>query len=322
MKKKIFQKIKEKLKKADNIAILSHFDPDGDSIGSMIALSLALKILRKKSSIITAVFPKEYKWLLKNINIIDNPQKSYKPDLVFILDSSDSNRVNMEKIFKNNPFIINMDHHLDNKNFGDINCIENTSSVGELVFDLLNFLKVRITKSIAEAIYVAIITDTGNFRYENTKESTFMVAAQLVKAGLKPYDIVKKVYENRDLGELDVYKEALKNIKFVNNGKIVYTNLTTASKIEVRSVIDFIRTFEKAEVAIVFKKLSSKLFKISLRSKSFADVNKVAKEFGGGGHKKASGCTVRGREKEIIKYVIDATKKQILLKTNNAKRQS
>jgi len=312
VKQKIFQKIKKEIKKANNIAILSHFDPDGDSIGSMAALSLALNKLKKKNSIITSVFPEEYKWLIKNINIINGTNKNYGFDLIFVLDSCDLNRVNMQNIFKNKPFIINIDHHIDNKNFGNINYIEDISSVGEIIFNLLNYLKIKITKDIAESLYVAIITDTGNFRYENTKRSTFITAAQLLLSGIKPYNIVKKVYESRALGELEIYKEALKNIKFVSGGRIVYTKLKTASKVEVRSIVDFIRTFEKIEIAMVFKKLKTDLFKVSLRSKSRADVNKIAKKYGGGGHKRASGCTIKGKEKDIINSILNTAKKELI----------
>lgn len=311
MKKKIFQRIKNKIKQANNIAIISHFDPDGDSLGSMVALSIALNQLKKKNFIITASYPIEFKWLVKHLNIITKPHKHYQPDLVFVLDSSDLNRVNMQTIFKKKPYIINIDHHMDNKQFGNINYIEECSSVGEMIYPLLKYFKTEILHNIAEALYVAITTDTGSFRYANTKESTFKVASELVKKGIKPYEVVKKVYENRAVKELDVYREALKNIDFVSNGKIVYTRLTSASKIEARSIIDFIRTVEGTEIVVVFKKLSKELYKISLRSKGKSDVNKIAKVFGGGGHKQASGCTIKGKERDIINLVLKQSKYEL-----------
>lgn len=311
MSQKIFQKIKKKIKSAKEIAIVSHFEQDGDSLGSMIALSLALKQLKKKNLIFAASFPEEYNWLIKSVNIVKKVPKHFKPDVVFVLDSSDLGRVNMKSLFSSEPFVINIDHHMDNVHFGNINFVRDTSSVGEMIFPLLKYLKIKTTLNIAEAIYVAIMTDTGGFRFANTKETTFRIAAQLVVKGVKPYEVVKKVYESRNVKELDVYKEALKNISYKGRGKIVYTKLASASKMEARRVIDFIRTIKGTEVVLVFKSLNKDLVKVSLRSKGKVDVNRIAKIFGGGGHSQASGCIVKGREKEVIRKVLKKTRKAI-----------
>lgn len=311
MNQKIFQKVKEKIKSAKEIAIVSHFEQDGDSLGSMIALSLALKQLRKRNLIIANSFPEEYNWLARSVNIMKKAPRHFKPDVIFVLDSSDTGRINMKNLFCNNPFVINIDHHLDNIHFGNINFVRDTSSVGEMIFPLLKYLKVKTTLNIAEAIYVAIMTDTGGFRFANTKETTFKIAAELIAKGVKPYEIVKKVYESRNIKELNVYKEALRNISYCSRGKIVYTRLSSASKMEARSVIDFIRTIKGTEVVLVFKRINRNLFKVSLRSKCKVDVNKIAKMFGGGGHSQASGCIVKGSEKEVVKRVLVEVRKAV-----------
>lgn len=311
MSQKIFQKIKKVIKTTKNIAIVSHWEQDGDSLGSMIALSLALNQINKRNIIFANTYPEEYSWLARKVKIAKKIPNLFKPDVIFVLDSSNIGRVKMEKLFCRDSFIINIDHHLDNARFGDINFVKDTSSVGEMLFSLLKYLKVKTTLDMAEAIYVAMMTDTGGFRFANTKKTTFEIAAQLIAKGIKPYEIVKKVYESRNLSELDVYSEAFKNINCCNKGKILYTSLSSASKMEARSVIDFIRTIKGTEVVLVFKKINRNLIKVSMRSKGKTDVSKMARTFNGGGHKQASACVIEGREKDVVRRVLEEARKEI-----------
>lgn len=318
MKKK-FDQIKKLLRKAKTIIIAAHLDPDGDAIGSMLGLAGVLEKLGKSVTCYSIDnFPKVYRFLPGADKIRREIVNQQHFDLAFVLDSSNLGRIG-EKIDLTEIAreIINIDHHPDNTKFGQVNIVSNASSTGELVYELAKDLKVKIDKPIADALYTAIITDTGNFRYENTSRRTFKIASQLLKAGVDTHALTGQIYDQRSVASLRILGLALSNIKFSPDKKIVWTGVndqmlkeTGATGEDLVGVIDHLRSIEGIEVAILFRKKEGKC-KVNFRAKDKANVSLIAKSLGGGGHIKAAGVTLEGECTDVVERVLIAVQKHL-----------
>jgi len=210
--------------------------------------------------------------------------------------------------------VINIDHHVSNENFGRYNWVDTgRSSVGEMVFELFKAFKLKVDYDDAVAMYVAIMTDTGSFKYTNTTARTHRVTAELIEAGVRPYDIYGRIYETSSLQDTSLLGEALQTLKVSDDGKIAWLWVTkemlkkTKASLEgTEGIINFARSIEGSEIAILFRETGTEnRIKVSFRSKGNVDVNKLAGSFGGGGHATASGCTVFGKIEEVEKKVLD-----------------
>jgi phosphoesterase RecJ-like protein len=189
--KKEFARLKNLLKNASSAIVAAHVDPDGDAIGSMLALGMVLEQLGLAVTLYCAdQVPRIYRFLPGVERIKRSVPGRQRFDLGFVIDSSDISRIGEGLDLRQQAsFIINIDHHPDNTKFGDVNYLTRASSVAEQIYDLANFLKARIDKRLADCLYAAMITDTGNFRYENTNVKTFLIAAELLKAGVNTHEI-------------------------------------------------------------------------------------------------------------------------------------
>lgn len=313
--KKLREDIKNAVLASKTAILAAHVDPDGDTLGSMIAMALLLEKLGLKCTLYSPDgVPHTYRFLPQADRVVDRVPK-VEFDLLITVDASDISRVGRQKIKAKK--IINIDHHPDNTNFGDINYVELLSAVAEQVYKLALDFGVGIDQDIATALYISIITDTGNFRYSNTLPSTFEVAKQLVERGANPTQCANLVYDNRSLAGLKVLAAALENVETVKKGKVVYSVVTHQMVMDTKAhgedlvgIIDHLRTLESAEVAIMFREERRGLFKINLRSKGAVNVSRVAKALGGGGHVQASGCEVEGDIEEIKKKVLDLVLKE------------
>ncbi len=302
--------IKDLILASKKIIIASHVDPDGDSLGSMIALCLILKKLGLDAVMYSIDgVPNSYKFLPYASEIVSEvPREEF--DLLITVDSSDISRIGKKKIKAKK--IINIDHHPDNTNFGDINYVKMISSVAEQIYHLIENFKVVIDREIATALYISIITDTGNFRYSNTLPSTFEIAKELVLAGASPSDSAVAVYENKRMEALKILAYALMNAESVKQGKVVYSVITHQMMMDTKArgedlvgIIDHIRSVKTAEVAILFREEERDRFKINFRSKGKVNVSNIARALGGGGHVQASGCQVEGDLEEVKNKVLD-----------------
>jgi len=313
--KKVIEDIKDLVSSSKTAILAAHVDPDGDTLGSMIALALILRKLGLKCTLYSADgIPKSYRFLPHAEEVLDRPPKE-DFDLLITVDASDISRIGPKKITAKK--VINIDHHPDNTNFGDINYVELLSAVAEQVYNLARKLGVEIDKEIATLLYISIITDTGNFRYSNTLPSTFMVARELVEHGANPSTCATQVYDNHSIEGLKILAQALLNIKSVKKGKVVYSLITHQMIVECGAhgedlvgIIDHLRTVETAEVAIMFREEERGKYKVNFRSKGAVNVSKIAKAFGGGGHVQASGCVIEGEGEEIVKKVLDRVLKE------------
>lgn len=311
-----------KLDRFDTIYLISHVNPDGDSIGSLLALGKSLKyiydekvILLKSDNIPNKFMFLEDIELLSNLDVLNDVKNN---SILITLDCGDINRIGSTyehiKKFKE---IINIDHHISNTNFGNINIIDSkASSTGEIIFDLLNHNQLKIDKSIATSLYMAISTDTGSFKYESATSKTYRTAAELLEYGIDKSKIIFEIYQNRSIEKTNIFIEAIKDLKFLENNKIgtatvslEMMNKVNASPGDINGVVEFIRDTENVEVSCVIKEIEDNKFKISLRSKSYLDVSKVANVFGGGGHIRASGMTVEGDICKIKDKLFEEIKK-------------
>lgn len=317
MTKTPLSQIAKELKKAKSAIITAHIDPDGDAIGSSLAMAGILSKLNIASFVYAQDgIPKTYHFLPGIERIKNKVPPNLHFDLAITLDSSDLSRVGDKidlKTLANK--IINIDHHPDNDMYGAVNFVSASSSTAELIFELAQYLHIKLDLNIAECLYVAMITDTGNFRYENTRHSTFLMAADLVATGLSIHDICTHIYDTKSIAAVKINSLALSNLEFSKNFKVAWTMVTqemmkrvNAQSEDLVGIVDQIRSIEGVEVAILFREDQGKI-KINLRSKQNVNVSEIAGCFGGGGHFKAAGIALDGPiEKARDKVVLETLK--------------
>src|SRR5699024_10612367 len=307
----------EIINNSKNIYIGSHINPDGDNIGSLLALGMALKEIGKTVHILKVDnIPKDYQFL-PNVHLISKPTQDEEFDLFIALDCSDLDRLGSGKeiALKANK-ILNIDHHITNDNFGHINMVfPPASSTGEIVYYLIKKLNIPINRDVAECLYVAISTDTGSFMYDSTSSNTHRVAAELLDKGINLNKITTQLYQSRSLERTRLFIEALKNLNLYYDGKVGTIKITQkmlkdnkATMEDTEGIISFIRDIENIEVACILKEYDKKEIKLSLRSKKYLDVSKVCLEFSGGGHKRAAGCTIFKDIEEAEESVLNSIK--------------
>ncbi|MBS4536004.1 bifunctional oligoribonuclease/PAP phosphatase NrnA [Clostridium sp. D2Q-14] len=309
------------LDRSKKIYLISHINPDGDSIGSLLALgtSLQYKYMNKIVLLKSDAIPTKFNFL-KNVDTlidIDNIGDIEEDSVLITLDCGDIFRIgefyNYIDKFKK---IINIDHHVSNSGFGYINIVESdSSSTGEIVFNIIKENNLKIDKNIATALYTAISTDTGSFKYDNAKAETHRVVAELLEFNIDKNQIIQEIYQNRSIEKTNIFIESLKGLEFYCNnniGVIIITekmmNNINASSQDTDGIVEFIRDIESVEVACVIKEINNSKVKISLRSKKYLDVSEVAGVFNGGGHIRAAGCTI----KENIDFAKEQTLKEVI----------
>lgn len=318
MTNKIAQSIEEgvkAIKDSKKIYLCSHVQPDGDNIGSLLGLGIALKKLNKEVHIVKVDdIPKKYEFL-PNIDLIKKVSTEEMVDLFIALDSSDLERLGVgKKIALRSNSILNIDHHITNENFGDINIvISDASSTGEVVYSIIKELGVTIDKNIATCLYVAISTDTGSFMYDSTTSNTHLIAADLLNKGIDLNYIITNLYQNRSMEKTKLFIESLNTLEFHLDGKVAIIKITrkmledcNATMEETEGIVSFIRDIEGVEVASILKEFDDEETKISVRSKKHIDVSEICLKLNGGGHKRAAGCTIYENIENAEKILLDA----------------
>ncbi|MEA3329026.1 MAG: bifunctional oligoribonuclease/PAP phosphatase NrnA [Candidatus Omnitrophota bacterium] len=303
------------IKKYDSFLISSHVNPDGDAVGSQFAMRSLLKQMKKKAVIINdKPLPAMYDFLGK-WTCIDELVRKPNFEVAIIMDSSNLNRLGrVPSLLSPAKKIINIDHHVSNENFGDINWVDTRAgAAGEMVYYLYKKLNCPIKNESALAMYVAILTDTGSFRYANTTSSTYRVASHLLECGVKPEIVAEKMYEVNSLAGMRLLGMALSTIKVINHdGSIAWLYVTNdmlrkagADWQDTEYFVNYARSLYGVEIAIFFSETEVKgRIRVCLRSKSVVDVTLIAGKFGGGGHCRASGCRIKGTLDEVIKKVV------------------
>lgn len=309
-----------KISNLDEIYIASHVNPDGDNIGSMLAMGLGLKQLGKKVNIIkTDDIPSDYLFL-PSIDMIQpyDLEKDNSIDLLITLDCADADRLGEYKsLVDTAKTVINIDHHISNTNFGDINIVDGkASATGEMVYELLKEMDVEINKDISTCLYTAISTDSGSFMFDSVSPKTHEIIANLLKSGIIHSEINIKLYQSRSIEKSKLFLNIYSTLKTFKDNKIATMKVTqdmlkdaNAKMEDVEGVISFAREIETVEVACLLKEIDENDIKLSLRSKRHVDVSKICSSFNGGGHVRAAGCSmsqnIDDAEKLIVEQIIN-----------------
>ncbi len=313
-------KLNDIIKLSKNILIISHVNPDGDTLGSMCALySAILENFKKKCDMLAvSKVPMVYNYL-PNINIIkslDDIDKSREYDLVINVDVASFDRIcDAGILFEKAKFTVNIDHHKTNNGYADLNIIEgDASSTGEVLCKCFEVMDWKINFDTAVCLYTAILTDTGSFRFDNTKSATFEYASKLVEKGVNPSDIYKKIYESDSKTLVMFQSHCINKAKFLYDDKLAYTVVYRkdlekfgANDECMEGLTEKLRAIVTTQIAFVAKEMKSGWTKFSMRSK-FADVAQICEVFGGGGHKFASGCTIKAPVDEAVKIMLEEIK--------------
>jgi phosphoesterase RecJ-like protein len=318
---KIVDRILDVIRDSRTICVVGHIRPDGDCVGSQLALTLALKNEGKKVYCWNEdPIPEKYRFLDPD-HLFQKAKPRLKFDCVIATDAASFERIGAVGacITKRKAFI-NIDHHESNTRYADLNWVSaHEPSSGELVFRLLKSAKWPITRPIADCLFTAVSTDTGSFQYSTTRPSTFHVAAEVVRKGADLTKICDEVYQSYPLSRVRLLKHVYSHFRLTHQDKIAYFWLkkadfarTGADSCETEGLIDHIRAIAPVVVACVFEEIEPELTRISLRSKSDRiNVNEIAALFGGGGHPAAAGARIPGRPMSTQRKVIAAIKKAL-----------
>ena len=314
----MLSQVVELIESKSNFAITTHIKPDGDGVGSSLGLCWLLTSLGKNAEVIVhGDVPPAYRTLPGAGDIRDVKTIDGKYDAVFVIECSDLDRPGIAGL--ENEFTVNIDHHATSEHFGTINWIDSTASaVGEMIYNLCKAIGGRITKEIAECVYMALVTDTGSFHFPNTSDRTLKVASELIKAGAKPAKIGEAVYNNYPWSRIELMRRVLETVKRDDSGRIAMLRQTLAMG-EVAGAIDGdnngfvnIPLAAKEVVAVVYmREVEPNKYRASLRSKGDINVAKVAEQFGGGGHKNAAGLSIEGDWDEREFDLVAALKNEV-----------
>ena len=292
--------------------VTSHVRPDGDGLGSGLALYWMLRALGKEADVVLRDrVPPAYTVLPGSELVIVKEDVSESYDAAFIIECSDVDRPGLPSL--KDQFVVNIDHHSTTVPFGEVNWIDSTAAaVGEMIYNLCKALGVEVTKEIAECIYTALLTDTGSFHFSNTTERTLKIASELVRRGVEPARISQALFYSGSFSKIKLLGLVLSNIERDESGRIAWITLDRATMYEADAceedadgIVNHALSIGDVEAVAFFKELSPGAYRISLRSKGKNNVAKVAEVFGGGGHRNAAGCRIEGDFDDVRRRVIE-----------------
>jgi len=321
---KKMNEIAKMLKKYKKFLITSHVNPEGDSLGSQLAAANLLRAMEKNFTIVNHDrVPAHYEFL-PEADLVKAVSEITKTDFdaALVLDCPNLERTGSVKpLVEKVKHVINIDHHVSNENFGEINWVKpDVSSVGEMIYRLYKKLGCKITREAALFLYISILTDTGSFNYSNTSAATHEIVSDLLGHGIEPYRVTRRIYENKTPGDIKLLGKALESLTITGGGKIAFMAIrkkqfrqTGTMPSSCENFVNFARSVRGVEVAVFFREDLKKkgLFHISFRSSRKADVNKIARALGGGGHKKAAGCLRTGSFEKVKREVLKAIKNEL-----------
>jgi phosphoesterase RecJ-like protein len=305
------------LREHHRFAVLSHVRPDGDALGSQLALALSLQLLGKDVTVWNEDgLLEKYDFLPGGARLTQPPREPQDFDVAIALDTATQNRLGTAgESVRHAKTWINIDHHPSNPGYGDLVYLDPTSpATGQILFELIQNQQLPMDPSIAENLFVAISTDTGSFQYPNTTARTFEIGAELVRGGVDVGRVSQLLYENYPRRRTELLRELLGTMRFEANGKIASFSLSlrVAAELGVRpedneGLIDHLRAIRGVIVAVFFEELAEGKVRVSMRSKNEeVDVSAICQKFGGGGHKLAAGARVRGTLAEVEQKLLEA----------------
>jgi bifunctional oligoribonuclease and PAP phosphatase NrnA len=313
------EEVLAELRSSDKFLLTTHENPDGDALGSLVAMNEILRALGKDTVMFLSAeeipLPYEYRWLPLEGVVHELPADAEERTIVF-LDCGNIDRMPVSFLGRDDAHIVNIDHHHDNTRFGTANLVvDGASSTAEIIWDLNKDLDVELTTEIAQALYVGLVTDTGKFQYENTTPQSHLMAADLLDHGVEVHEIFRQLYENVPLAKLQLLARVLSRIERYDDGRLTISYIlrsdyqeTGADENFSEGIVDHIRSLEGTVVgALVREQLKEGrdgVLKVSLRaSADEVDVSLIARQEGGGGHRQAAGFSSTRTREELIEFL-------------------
>jgi bifunctional oligoribonuclease and PAP phosphatase NrnA len=322
------EEVARALRAHDRFLVTTHENPDGDALGSILAAKLGLQQLGKDAVLYlsgTTPLPHEYSFMDLG-ELRRTPPEDASERVILALDCANERRLGPDAgLLERAPLVIDVDHHHDNSCFGDVNAIVPTaSSTGEIIRDLLAELGVELTPEIAEALYIALVTDTGRFQYANTTPKALRLAAELVEAGADVHQVFQDVYENVAFAKIKLLARALAKARVYEGGRMIVSDLERsdfeaagAEEPFSEGIIDFLRAVEGTELVALIREPPTQngpTRRISLRTRAEdVDVSAIARKSGGGGHRQAAGFSSEASVEEITDFI----RREFLAQTNS-----
>lgn len=300
------------LRTHDDILLIAHVSPDGDTLGSCFALYGALLELGKHAQVVCEdPVPAIYRFLPFSDQLIP-PEQASPAEAVVCVDCADLARTGRcEPLFRAAKATLNIDHHSTNDHFAEANYVQKAGATGELIFNVINCLKITLNKNIASCLYAAITTDTGNFSYSNTTPDTMRIAADILDTGIDLPYLNRCLFRTVPFPKLKLHALGVTKAKLYDYGRIAISYITLediascgATSEDTEGIIDAIRDIDSVEVAALLRESDDGLVRVSLRGKTSADVSKIATRLGGGGHKLAAGCTMSPPVAEAAEQIL------------------
>jgi len=306
------RQIVDAVRARQRFVLSSHARPDGDSIGSQLAMAFALQAMGKDALVVNAdpaspplmAFPG-----VRDIRLAPSVEGDF--EAAIIMECGDLRRTGVGGLER--FFVINIDHHPGNTGYGQINWFDpSAAACAEMVYDLVRALGVPLSTTIATHVYLAILTDTGSFHYSGISTRTFEICRECVAAGVDPVMVARNIYDSNNMGRLKLFGAVLGAMQIDQTGRIaiVYVDhemarIAGGTYEDTEGLVNLPLTVKEIEAVIFFKQENGDEYRVSLRSKGDVDINAIAKEYGGGGHKNASGCTVSGPIEELQKTLVE-----------------
>ncbi len=302
--------------------LATHHNPDADAIGSVLAMALFLKSLGKQVRVFNEDKVPQWLSFLPQTALVRQAKgtKAFDYDVAIVLDCGDLKRIGaVSALLSPSKPIVNIDHHITNDRFGSVNCIvHQSSSTSEILFDLFQSAKFKITKDIATLLYAGIMTDTGSFRYECTSAHTHVVAAHLMDKGVSAPDMYNRLYVGIPVKDMKLFTDVIHRAELLFNNQVYCVTLSMLGAKKFSKNFDlkeklfgFLRSMEGVEVVVILTELSSKEVRVNLRSQGDFDVARFAQHFDGGGHPKAAGCKVLASLPVAKKKILSAIRKAL-----------
>lgn len=311
--------ILEEVKKASSIVILTHETPDGDAIGTALAMKLALEKINKNADVIMSKYARTFEFLPR-CNEILTEGKQEKYDLAISVDCATFKRLDNKEYFENAKRTIVIDHHGSNNMYGDINYVNPVSpACSEVLLGILSYFGVEVDVDMGTCLMTGIITDTGGFQYPATTADTFEYAAELLRKGVNISDICKKTLQTKTKANFELSKIVMDRMEILENGKVAFSYITTKDMEDVNAeegdhegLVNIGRNIEGIEVSIFIRqKENEEAYKVSMRSGEYVNVSDVCLMFGGGGHPRAAGALVQGNVEEVKEKLLKEVRKYL-----------
>ena len=321
-----YKRAVEALRAAQKVLVTSHINPDGDALGSILALAHGLRALGKDAvPLLTDGVPDIYAWM-PGAKWVCRSTERRDFDVVVVCDAGALERVGNSQLptLQSAPIQINIDHHVPDSPFGEIRIVdEKAAATAELIYSLIRMLGAAcgrdlLTREIADCLMTGIVTDTGSFRYMNVTPRTFYLAARLQRKGALPAQIAELVFENRSFASLKLLGRALDSLQTTDDGLISWAIVRASDFSDLRAIdaetegiVSHVRAVQGARVGVLFREIEGKKVRISLRAREGSDVNRIAAVFGGGGHRLAAGCSLEPPLEDVVRTVIAECIRQV-----------